>query len=344
MNWPISEFNPIFGHRVTNIQALIPLFFYMMNKKEIFTKIGTIVNEIYEQYNYLSEHPDNLNELELELFLANSKFLAGHIEVFQKLNRAVQPEKPAVEEPQRATAPKPKPVESQAPAEKQPEAVSEPEPQQPKPGQEENVTRFVLDAEPVEDEASETEAEPAHAPEPQPEPEKEEPAAQQPQTAIEEPVAPEPQPEPKKEEPAIAEPTAPEPVAEQAPVVQEVVIEEKTIELPKKEAEPEHVPTLNDVISAQFNPQGTLAGQFTAQPVKDLKSIISLNDKLLFVKDLFNGYSLAYSEAIELLNRFDKFEAADTFLKTNYATKNNWAAKQSTVEHFYEILSRRFGR
>jgi len=76
--------------------------------------------------------------------------------------------------------------------------------------------------------------------------------------------------------------------------------------------------------------------------VSNLKSAISLNDKLLFIKDLFNGYSLAYSEAIELLNRFDSFEEADNFLKSNYAEKNAWTAKQETADKFYHILQKRF--
>lgn len=304
----------------------------MMNKTEIFNKIGAIVTEIHEQYSYLSEHPDNMNDLELELFLANSKFLTGHIEVFQKLNRAPATEKAVAEKTESSTPPvdpkTPEAITDVESAQPEQEAMVEAnEPKQVEKPEQENITRHMLDAEAVEDEPSQDEPEATAPAEPQ---------------QIKE--------EPTKQEPAVIEPSASEqpaleePVVKEKPVVHEVVIEEKTIEIPKKEAEPEHVPTLNDVISAQLNPQGTLGSQFNAQPVKDLKSIISLNDKLLFVKDLFNGYSLAYSEAIELLNRFDKFEAADTFLKTNYATKNNWATKQSTVEHFYEILSRRFGK
>ena len=74
----------------------------------------------------------------------------------------------------------------------------------------------------------------------------------------------------------------------------------------------------------------------------DLKSSISLNDKLLFIRDLFNGYSLAYSEAIELLNRYVTFAEADAFLQTNYALKNNWAEKPQTVEKLYAILRKKF--
>jgi len=63
---------------------------------------------------------------------------------------------------------------------------------------------------------------------------------------------------------------------------------------------------------------------------------------LLYVKDLFNGYSMAYSEAIEILNRFNKFEEADNFLKNNYVKKNNWESKQATADKFYTLLRRRY--
>ncbi len=57
-----------------------------MNKKEIFKKVGTILNELNEQYEYLSKSPDNLNELELELFSANANFLSDHLSILVKLN------------------------------------------------------------------------------------------------------------------------------------------------------------------------------------------------------------------------------------------------------------------
>jgi hypothetical protein len=74
----------------------------------------------------------------------------------------------------------------------------------------------------------------------------------------------------------------------------------------------------------------------------DIKSAITLNDKLLFVKDLFKGYNLAYTEAIEIVNRFSNYEEADRFLKNNYVTKNDWESKPATAEKFYALLRRRY--
>jgi hypothetical protein len=78
------------------------------------------------------------------------------------------------------------------------------------------------------------------------------------------------------------------------------------------------------------------------EKVKDIRMIISLNDKLLFIKDLFNGYSLAYSEAMELLNRYDSFDEAHAFLESNYAIKNQWQEKPATTEKLYSLMRKRF--
>jgi hypothetical protein len=132
-------------------------------------------------------------------------------------------------------------------------------------------------------------------------------------------------------------------------VVNQVTIEEKQVSISERPM------SLNDRLSEQrktaaavppapvYNP-ALQASQRTDAPqrIRDIKSSISLNDKLMFIKDLFNGYSLAYSEAIELLNRFETFADADRFLQENYAEKNNWEAKRQSVEKLYAILRKRF--
>ncbi len=131
-------------------------------------------------------------------------------------------------------------------------------------------------------------------------------------------------------------------------VVKEVTIAEKEIRLGTPDR-PERPLSLNERISEQRRAGATgthslfAARRGDEERIKDIKSAISLNDKLLFIKDLFNGYSLAYSEAIELLNRYDDFASADAFLQANYAQKNNWAGKQASVDKLYAILRKRFG-
>src|SRR5690606_826569 len=139
------------------------------------------------------------------------------------------------------------------------------------------------------------------------------------------------------------------------PVIQQVVEEPKEIvieqEAPAEEEKPNRPLTLNEILMQQR--KANLAGQQPISSIQtastahsdrigDLKTAINLNEKLLFMKDMFNGYSLAYSEAVELLNRYQTFAEADAFLQTNYALKNNWAAKPQTVEKLYAILRKRY--
>lgn len=127
-----------------------------------------------------------------------------------------------------------------------------------------------------------------------------------------------------------------------ATVSEKVVIDEKAVEVEERQARPL---SLNERLSAQRKAGNSplIADRNGGERITDIKSAISLNDKLLFIKDLFNGYSLAYSEAIELLNRYDDFASADGFLQSNYAQKNNWADKPETVDKLYAILRKRFG-
>lgn len=104
--------------------------------------------------------------------------------------------------------------------------------------------------------------------------------------------------------------------------------------------------TINELIQQQKQAGINITQQFQTSTnqdkVLDLKVAISLNDKLLFIKDLFNGYSLAYSEALELLNRFDNYAEADAFLQSNYALKNGWVDKPQTVDKFYTLLRKKY--
>ncbi len=60
-----------------------------MKQKEVFKKIGIIIKELNDQYSYLVENEKELNDLELELFVANARFLADHSEVLQKAQFAI---------------------------------------------------------------------------------------------------------------------------------------------------------------------------------------------------------------------------------------------------------------
>ena len=160
---------------------------------------------------------------------------------------------------------------------------------------------------------------------------------------------------PKEEQPveAVEDVTALEIVEEaEEEVVVPVTVPAKEVEVPVQsvattvDESATRKLTINELIQQQKQAGVNVTQQFKTsasnEKVVDLKTAVSLNDKLLYIKDLFNGYSLAYSEAIELLNRFDSFAEADAFLQSNYSIKNGWAEKSQTVEKFYSLLRKKF--
>ncbi|MFA6947186.1 MAG: hypothetical protein WC220_14935 [Pedobacter sp.] len=305
-----------------------------MNKKEIFNKVAVIIAELNEQYEYLAQNPENLNELELELFAANADFLSDHISILQKLNensKTQNSELSASDTRQTETLN----IVFEQEVQESPQFEEGPE-----------VTisewKFELEDDPVD--SFDYEEKSADELFDRPLTEEEMQVIDQ-KTRLK--VLPEEEFEIKIEEFIESEPAEEEVVIEQADpellIFEESIMEIHEPEPEKTTSEISQPLTINEILSAQSS-RSTVSSQFVQRQVKDLKSLISMNDKLLFVRDLFNGYSLAYSEAVELLNRFDNIEAADNFLRQNYAAKNNWSEKQNVVDKFYEILSKRFSK
>ena len=357
-----------------------------MKQLEVFNKIGAILKELNEQYQYIQADPENINDLEMELFVANAHFLTDHAEILKKLNQRSHAEKaedagadnvgakadskllppPApIELPERNSElptalvepPKPEPVKLEEPRKPaEPEKTEEPE----------RVKSFSEKFfEPMVQPFKPKRTEPTEADQPMPHIDLSSDTPKDSYTFVMEPpqvirheleidpndnfddsddevvdLAPV---EEKKEEiapePIKAEATKPEAREESKP---EPTIEPKPVENKEEPAKAkDDVLTINERMSAQRSGSAQYTEQ-AAQPVTNLKAAITLNDKLIFIKDLFNGYSLAYSEAIEILNRFNTFEEANRFLTKNYTAKNNWESKPETAEKFYALLRRRY--
>jgi hypothetical protein len=336
-----------------------------MNQLDVFNRIGGIIKELNEQYKYLESNPQKLNDLELELFVANAHFLADHAEILSKLQSRVITEKPQeiaqkvdtkaeniVEEkrvdpvarvttpqPVKATEPPAKPVEPAIkptePKKSLIEKFFEPVVQQPKrdlkrgveladtPKTEEPVPDIDLTTEAPKDSYTFI--------------------MDEPEVIRHELIV--------DEDDDMGEDIEETEVVEEEDEIDEVIaVDEPKVQVkavtPIEKDEPakdkDDVMTINQKISAQMGSANNITEQAGVQPVTNLKAAITLNDKLLYIKDLFNGYSLAYSEAIEILNRFNTFEEANRFLNKNYIAKNNWDAKPETMDKFFALLKRRY--
>lgn len=333
-----------------------------MTQQEVFNKVGAILQELNDQYEYLKNTNIRNHEIELELFVANANFLRDHAEILRKqvLKQLLIAEKAdnidiheeknneipitlehdivAVEETGNVKEKFFEPVVQRLAPVNLPSLDAE--------EKETNADSYVKNSD-VENEDGEDSGTIRH------------------ELIIDEAdmwededelvdmelyndVASE---EPSNMIPIESSSISPEPIEEEIepevavePIINTSVSEPESIVVPvetsvvvdSKGDEP--VVTINQKISVQMNDRKMP----DLLPISDLKTAINLNDKLLYIKDLFNGYSLAYSEVIEKLNRFNSFEEAEHFLKANYVTKNNWESKPDTVAKFYELLHRRY--
>lgn len=338
-----------------------------MKQQEIVKKIGVILKELQDQYQYIEKTKEPINDLELELFAANGNFLSDHIEILRKINgQAVK-----------AQASKKSHI-----TEKFFEPVIQPV-RIPTPEKKEITPAEYADFEPAADVHEIELGLPAAQPAIEDPVDAEEHVAEEPvQSTTEEPVIKHelilndidyldddedavvndeeikidhdaalrniaerfgiPEFSTAKTE-SIAHFEDPEIPAHTAPEPEKPTYAQPEPEVTARSIEDFNKPplTLNQILSAQLANATRLSEQ-QLSPIKDLRSAINLNDKMLYVKDLFNGYSLSYSEAIEILNRMDNFSDAEHFLRTNYVTKNRWEEKQATADKFYALLKRRF--
>ena len=70
---------------------------------------------------------------------------------------------------------------------------------------------------------------------------------------------------------------------------------------------------------------------------------IGLNDKLAFIKYLFDGKNEDYDRVISQLNTMISFNEANTFIETTVKPDyNSWADKEEYTERFMEIISSKF--
>lgn len=70
---------------------------------------------------------------------------------------------------------------------------------------------------------------------------------------------------------------------------------------------------------------------------------IGLNDKIAFIKHLFEGKSEAYEEAVASINKKDTFDDAESYIKITLKPKYNyWLGKEEYAERFMEVVESRF--
>jgi hypothetical protein len=171
----------------------------------------------------------------------------------------------------------------------------------------------------------------------------------------------EPEPKPQKVSPPPPIVVAERPKTEKTiETIKEVAT--KKPEVPKKPVSPPPVvnkkpedkkPKQSITTADLYENQSTLADKFMStkdnslgaqmqnNKISDLKKSIGINERFLFVSDLFGGSMEDYNNAIENLNSMGTRQQAHSVIN-NLSNKYDWDGRPDAFNHFLQYIERRF--
>lgn len=76
--------------------------------------------------------------------------------------------------------------------------------------------------------------------------------------------------------------------------------------------------------------------------VKDLKKAIGLNDRFLYINELFRGDEVMYERSIKTINGFTIYPEAEYWIKRELKLKLGWNDSNPVVKQFDHLVRRRF--
>ena len=101
----------------------------------------------------------------------------------------------------------------------------------------------------------------------------------------------------------------------------------------------ENTTSLNDKLKPQ---QKELATTLQETPIKDLRKAIGINDRYLFVKELFNGDESLFEKSIKTINNFSLYPEAAFWVQKELQQKLGWKDDNEVVAVFNQLVRRRF--
>ncbi|MEP7277978.1 MAG: hypothetical protein ABI813_04995 [Bacteroidota bacterium] len=97
--------------------------------------------------------------------------------------------------------------------------------------------------------------------------------------------------------------------------------------------------SLNDKLKTE---KTELAETLTEMPLRDLKRGIGINDRYVFVNELFRGDEAMYERSIKTINGFRILAEAEYWMERELKVKLGWDDGKTTTQHFYQLVKRRF--
>ncbi len=97
--------------------------------------------------------------------------------------------------------------------------------------------------------------------------------------------------------------------------------------------------SLNDSLKTE---KTELAEILIDSPIRDLKKGIGINDRYVFLSELFRGDDAMYERSIKTINGFRILAEAEYWMERELKVKLGWDDGKATTQHFYQLVKRRF--
>lgn len=156
----------------------------------------------------------------------------------------------------------------------------------------------------------------------------------------------------------VQQPVIPQPLVQEEPVVQKTVLQKPIVQEPVQVHSPDmhydplvEIPTLSQQVK-QAEPESIndrlkqskveLAEVLKESPIKDLRKAIGINDRFLFINELFRGDEAMYERSIKTINGFNIYPEAEYWISRELKTKLGWNIDHPSVLQFDQLVKRRF--
>jgi hypothetical protein len=85
-----------------------------------------------------------------------------------------------------------------------------------------------------------------------------------------------------------------------------------------------------------------LAASLKETPIRELKKAIGVNDRYVFINELFRGDEPMYERSIKTINNFRILPEAEYWMERELKIKLGWDDSREITKHFYQLVKRRF--
>ncbi|UXX80209.1 hypothetical protein N7E81_03735 [Reichenbachiella carrageenanivorans] len=122
---------------------------------------------------------------------------------------------------------------------------------------------------------------------------------------------------------------------------EEVDEEEDGLSTNVNEQYKEDIRTLNQRYEEKEK-EKTVAAVLETQSLSNLKNNININQRYMFVNDLFDGDDQDYEIAMDEVEHCDSFDSSVELLVQNYAKKHDWDMNSDEVKELLKVIFKRF--